>query len=49
MLMEQLRTDQGRQNVFKEFLAKERPGSIPEFWVWDATINKEPFSTEGEH
>lgn len=36
-----------RAEAFLEFAANHRKVSIPTFWDWDATINEEPFSTEG--
>ncbi len=36
-----------RAEAFLEFAAAKGKVSIPTFWDWDATMNSEPFSTEG--
>lgn len=49
-LKERFSSDEGRAELLQDFLEGEKPGAIPTFWAWDATINKEPFSersTEG--
>jgi len=47
MLQKQLRTEEGRQQFFMDFLEQSRHGNVLGFWEWDATINDKPFSTEG--
>lgn len=47
MLRDELQSEAGRRRFFVDFLDQERPGAIAAFWDWDATINHEPFSTEG--
>ena len=36
-----------RAEAFLEYAAAKGQASIPTFWDWDATMNDEPFSTEG--
>ncbi|HWD40381.1 MAG TPA: hypothetical protein VG944_16145 [Fimbriimonas sp.] len=48
MMEDQLRTDEGRIEVFREFAEKTRPGAIPTFWEWDAKMSRKPFSMEGK-
>ena len=46
---ERWENDSGRCQIILEFLAEFSPQQVPSFWEWDATINPEPFSTEGGH
>ena len=46
--IEQLGSADGRADFVIECLSELRPKLIPPFWEWDATINAEPFSTEGK-
>lgn len=45
--LEQIATVEGRADFVLDYLAEANPNLIPTFWVWDATINEAPFSTEG--
>ena len=45
--IEQLGEPEGRCEFILEFLSEFHAEMVPSFWVWDATINEKPFSTEG--
>lgn len=46
--IEQLADADGRADFILDFLTETRPELVPSFWAWDATINEQPFSTEGK-
>jgi len=45
--VEQLAEPDGRCEFILEFLSESHAEMVPSFWTWDATINVQPFSTEG--
>lgn len=46
--VEQFADPGGRADFIIDFLTESKPELVPSFWVWDATMNEEPFSTEGK-
>ena len=45
--LEQLAEPDGRCDFILDFLSESHAEMVPSFWTWDATINEQPFSTEG--
>ena len=49
MLRRDLQTEDGRGQLFLEFVQRRHPGLLPSFWQWDSNINEDAFQTKEHH
>ena len=43
MLRRELDSEEGRYQLFEEFIARHHACLIPDFWTWDGTVSPTPY------